>query len=287
MHLKNLLVFLVFLAKFHDYKGCDSPKKTANIPSPPGYSLGMATRVNLPKGLNDISGISYYPKDTSVFAIVDNEGILYKIHLHNNIFIQKWKFDKKHDFEDLVLHDSLFYLLLSDGNIETLKFDGKGFQKNKSIYPDTLNNSNDFESMYYDDRLKKMMIVCKKCTGETTSEVPAWEYSIETGAYEKSKFMLNITPLSKKLGDIEFKFKPSGIALNPLTNELFIISAVNKLLVIADRNGLAKDVFRLDPKIFRDPEGIAFTSSGDLIISNEAHGNESSNLLVIKHKTAN
>ena len=113
MYVKNLLVFLVLLAKFHDYKGC-SDKNTSNIPSPPGYNLGQVTKVNLPKALNDISGLYYYPKDTSVFAVVDNEGYLFKIHLHTNVSIQKWRFDAKHDFEDIVLHDNLFYLLLSN-----------------------------------------------------------------------------------------------------------------------------------------------------------------------------
>lgn len=287
MPLKNLLVVLFLLVKFHDYKGCGPSSKNANIPSPPSYKLGEPEKINLPKGLNDISGLYFYPKDTSVFAVVDNDGTLFKIHLHPKVIIEKWRFDKKHDFEDIVLHEGIFYLLLSNGNIEKLKYEGGNFKKSKSFYPDTINNMNDFESMYYDDSLKKMMVVCKKCSGETTSEVPSWEYSMDSGTYQKSSFKINVAPLSKKLGDVEFKFKPSAIAINPITNELFILSSVNKLLVVANRNGTAKDVYRLDPGIYKDPEGITFTTNGDMIISNEARGNQSSNILILKRKTAN
>lgn len=286
MQAKQYLVLLFILVKFHDYKGC-ADSKGAKVPSPPSYSLGEPSRVNLPKELNDISGVSYYPKDTSIFAVVDNQGELYKIHLHNKISIQKWHFDKKHDFEDIIQNGNSFYLLLSNGNIEKLSFNGKSFDKTTSIYPDTTGNSNQFEGMYFDNNLKKLIVICKKCQGETTSEVPAWEYSTDSADFQKSNFKIDISTLNKKLGDVEFKFKPSAIALNPITNELYLLSSVNKLLVVADRNGKGKDVFRLDPKTYRDPEGITFTPAGDMIISNEAHGNDPANILVIKRKTQN
>ena len=64
-------------------------------------------------------------------------------------------------------------------------------------------------------------------------------------------------------------FKPSAATINPLTNELYILASVNKLLVVADRKGNVKDVYPLDPVTFNQPEGITFTPWGDLIISNE------------------
>ena len=49
----------------------------------------------------------------------------------------RWKFDKTHDFEDVLLHDSSFYVLESNGNIQTLHFSLKGdtIFKRKSIFP--------------------------------------------------------------------------------------------------------------------------------------------------------
>ena len=42
------------------------------------------------------------------------------------------------------------------------------------------------------------------------------------------------------------KFKPSAAAINPLTHELFILASVNKMLVVADKNGNIKNVYPLD-----------------------------------------
>ena len=79
-------------------------------------------RIKLDDPLAEISGISFYPKDSSVFAISDENGNLYKIHLNRKIKIVRWKFDKTHDFEEWFLHDSSFYILESNGNIQTLAF---------------------------------------------------------------------------------------------------------------------------------------------------------------------
>ena len=38
-----------------------------------------------------------------------------------------------------------------------------------------------------------------------------------------------------------FRSKPSGAAVNPVTGELYILSSINKLLVVAERNGKIKE----------------------------------------------
>ena len=69
--------------------------------SPDGYDFSKPWKFNLPIELDEISGIVYYPKDTSVFAIIDEFGWLYKIHLTGNRQIGKWKFSEHGDYEDL------------------------------------------------------------------------------------------------------------------------------------------------------------------------------------------
>jgi uncharacterized protein YjiK len=84
-------------------------------------------------------------------------------------------------------------------------------------------------------------------------------------------------------GEDKIKFKPSGAAIHPLTGELYIISSVNKLLVVADRRGEVREVYRLDEGVFKQPEGIAFEPDGTMIVSNEAADHGVANLLIFPY----
>jgi len=249
------------------------------------YDLANPVIMKLPDGLAEISGITYYPKDTSVFAIEDEAGILYKISLNRKDDIQKWKFDKKHDFEDVVLHDSIFYVLVSNGDIESIQF-GKGDSliTNMIKFPDASKKQNEFESIYYDDSLRQLVLLCKDCEDDGKKTVSAWGYDIASGTYTPSIFTIDVQPIAQKLGEEKVKLKPSAMAINPVTNEFYILCSINKLLVITDRSGKFKELYALDPALYKQPEGIAFTPAGDMIISNEAHEIGLANLLLIKNK---
>ena len=44
------------------------------------------------------------------------------------------------------------------------------------------------------------------------------------------------------------KFKPSAAAIHPVTGQLFIISSINKVLVMADKNGVPEKVYKINPE---------------------------------------
>ena len=152
---RNLLIILFVFAKFHSFQGCAISKNKVNLPCKE-YDLDHPYKLKLGDPLAEISGISFYPKDSSVFAISDENGNLFKIHLNKNSATNKWKFDKKLDFEEVFLHDSSFYVLESNGNIQTLQFSLKGdtIFKRRSIFPMEHKKKNEFESMYYDEESK-------------------------------------------------------------------------------------------------------------------------------------
>ncbi len=255
----------------------------SKFPAPKEYDLNNPVKIRLPTDLDEISGIVYYPRDTSIFAIHDETGILYKIFPDRNTAVQKWKFGKGEDFEDLQLIDSTFYILASKGNIVSLKF----FSAD-SITVQHFNFSekgkDQFESLYFDKASGKLNLICKDCEKDTKHGVSVWTFDTSTKEFDHSPLEINTKNLDKITNEKKFKFKPSGAAINPLTNELYIISSVNKLLVIADATGVIKKAYRLNQALYKQPEGIAFTPSGDLLISNEAAGEGAANILVLKHK---
>lgn len=270
------LIAILFLA-------CSAKKPASSGNS--RYDLLHPYVIKLPANLAEISGIVYYPKDSSVFAIEDEGGVFYKIYLNRNNEIKKWKFDKKHDFEDLVLLDSIFYILVSNGDIEALKFGtGDSITSNKFTFPGAGKKTNEFESLYYDDSLQQLVLLCKDCEADSKKTVSAWGYNITTQLYSPSVFTFDVQQVNQKIGEQKIKLKPSATAINPVTNELYILSSINHLLIVTDRDGKFKEVFELDPAIYKQPEGMAFTPAGDLIISNESHETGLANILVIKNK---
>ena len=106
---------------------CDYSDSGKNYPNSEMYNFSSPNVVKLPQELDEISGIAYYAKDTSLFAIIDEGGDIYKFPLKDPKKLRKWKIDKKRDFEDIVLQDSTFYLLVSDGDIEQTTFKNNQF----------------------------------------------------------------------------------------------------------------------------------------------------------------
>jgi uncharacterized protein YjiK len=254
-----------------------------NFASPPGYDLNNPVTIYLSSALNEISGIIYYPKDTGIFAISDAAGSLYKFFPGRDIPVQKWKFGNNHDYEDLQRIDSTFYILSSSGDIVSIKFSKQApMQVNNFKMHDK--EKNEFETLYFDSALHKLILVCKDCKEDKKNTVSTRAFDISTNTYADGPYKIDVKNIDKLMNIKTMKFKPSAAAINPLTNELFILSSVNKMLVIADRNGNVKQVCALRPSIYKQPEGIAFTPSGNLLISNESAKEGSANILVIKYK---
>ena len=277
LSLSTFLIAIIFLT------GCGgSDKNELTYPSPKGYNLNKPSVFKLPSQLDEISGISFYPKDKSVFAIHDERGWLYKIYLGEKVRVEKWKYTRGADFEDITLLNDTFYSLKSNGNITAFHF----------IRPDTLSEKTyhmpggkkEFESLYFDSSRKQMIMICKDCESDKKNTSGAYAFDLTQMKYVDSPvFIIDAAGIEKKLEGKMPKFKPSGAALHPITGDLYIISSVNKILVIANVDGKVEDVFPLDPKLFKQPEGITFTPTGDLLISNESADIGAPNILVFRY----
>ncbi len=278
----EVLLCLIFLYSINIFISCnDAPDK--NYLTPAEYDLNYPVTVNLPQELDEISGIVYYPKDTSVFAISDENGVLYKIFPNRNAKVQKWKFGKNEDYEDLQLVDSTFYILSSTGDIMAIKFLNQD-SLNTNLFNFPKKEKNEFESLYFDNLSGLLILICKDCKEDKKKVLNAWSFNPVNKTYNAEPFTINVSGITKELGETKLQFKPSAATINPITQEIYIISAINKALVIVNKTGSVEKVYPLNPMIYKQPEGIAFTTSGDLLICNESNDQGAANLLVIKNK---
>jgi uncharacterized protein YjiK len=260
-----------------------SCNRQINFTSPPGYDLNHPTTIYLESDLNEISGIIYYPKDTGIFAISDATGSLYKIFPDKNALVQRWKFGKNQDYEDLQRVDSTFYILSSSGDIVSVKF-SRHAPMLVTEFKIHDKEKNEFETLYFDSALHKLILICKDCEEDKKNTVSTHAFDISSSTYTKGPYKINVNIIDSLMKMKKMKFKPSAAAINPLTHELFILASVNKMLVIADTNGNVKQSYLLRPSIYKQPEGIAFTPSGTLLISNESDKQGGADILVLKHK---
>lgn len=254
--------------------GCASQQRPKN---PPGYDLKNPVMLSLPKNIDQISGIVY--QDSSVFAIDDDHGDLYKIPLRDAKSTEEWRFGKKKDFEDLVQLGDFFYVLNSDGELVTFKLPPT---ETKSI-SSPASGRNEFETLFADKGGKRLFMVCKNCAADKSHLTSVYQFNAASGRFEDSKLTIDGNKIEKLASERTGKFRPSAGAMHPQTGDIFLVSSINKLLVVTGSDFDVKAVYRLDPKLFKQPEGLCFMPNGDLLISNEAAGKGSANILIFRY----
>ena len=265
----------IFLAE-----SCSS-RKSNSYPNPPGYNFSKPYIYKLPAALDEISGLAFYPKDSGIFAIQDEKGWLFKIQLKNPLKVERWKFSNGADYEDLSLVDSSFFVLRSKGVVERFKFDTPDSVSIQSFR--LSEEKNEFETLYYDSSIHKLVLICKNCEQDTRKEVSSFTFD-PSGSTFSSSFKIETATIREELGeDDKFRFKPSAAAIHPITGELYIIASVNHILVILNKDHSVKNAYKIDPGLFKQPEGLTFTPKGDLIISNEVADRGAAEILFFKY----
>lgn len=274
------MVGLIFV-----FSSCSS-KGQKKMKSPNGYDLNNPEVINLTKKIDQISGIVYSEADSSLFAIDDDNGDLYNITLAKDPKIKKWKFGKNADYEDIALVDSMFYILESSGKIISFPFQFPIADVEK--YTIDLRGSNEFESLYFEPGRNTLVMLCKKCKRDNAGEVSAFGFDIQKKTFtDVPVLILFQDEVESNLGKKTGRIKASATAMHPVTEEIFIISSINKLLIIADQDYNIKEVYDLRRSVFEQPEGICFAPDGTLFVSNEAGEKSKANILIFKSQSAN
>ena len=285
------------------FGGCrDQPSRqvarsvVAAPPGPPGYNLGAPKKYVMSESLREISGITFLKGDAdTMYAIEDETGKLYNFHLGGSRFPYH-KFGKHGDYEDVtVLNDKEFVVLRSDGslfvfpveavrNARAPKDGGEGLSKSVRAY-DHILPQGEYEGLYGDEG-GKLIALCKNCADDDQKkEVSGYvlQYGADGALAITQHFKVEVP--EDKLTSIHrtVKFHPSCLARHPLTKEWYIVSSVNKALLVLDDRWQLKNIYSLDPVLFKQPEGLAFDKQGNMYISNEG-GQGNANVLVFAYQ---
>lgn len=257
VRLVNILVAILLLY------GCSGLSGNSFSPEVPGYPLYPEKRILLKKQLREISGI-YWHSGQELIAINDEEGVLFFVNPGTGDF-RKIPFGPAGDYEDLVKTPGGFYILESNGTLHQLDSSGKEM----AVFSKKFKKSIEFESLCYDAEKNSLLLICKSC-GSNEPFIHAWQFDLETHTYlDLPEFSIPLTEIRKLGKDASLEFKPSAAAFHPVSGKLYLIASIGKILVQCSREGKAEAVFNLNPEEFPQPEGLCFTPTGDLYISNE------------------
>jgi len=246
--------------------------------SPVGYDFNKPELIKMPSNLVEISGHTFANSDKeTIYAIQDEDAIVYSLKPDGSV-TSETKFGKHGDFEDVAIMNNYVIILRSDGTLFNFPFSEMGVAHTSLVKElPNLVPKGEYEGMFARSDSKEIYILCKKCEADKNQEQLSGyvlQMSDSGGLTAKSTFTIITASIFEKLGSKKTKFNPSALAFNSQSKEWYVVSSVNKALVILDESWNVKNVYKLNSSLFNQPEGIAFDADNNLYISNEGgkHG---------------
>jgi hypothetical protein len=280
------LLYILFSALFIS---TSFKKNPLNI----GYDFSKPNvNIVLPSSLQEISGITIIDSNT-VACVQDEEGILFLYDIHQFRIRKEIYFGIKGDYEGVTKANNTIYILRSDGTI----FEMKDYTSNNLQVKEFKTGipSINHEGLCYDILNKRLLISSKGKINDdpinrdkrfiyefdlktkTLNQIPVFNFN--TNDINLSAKLEEIPFRKKKdkkgvISDIIFKLHISDIAIHPITNQLYVLSATDYCLFIFNMSGIIDRIQPLDPILFNQAEGLSFFPNGDLLISNEGQAHQ-------------
>lgn len=229
------------------------------------------------EALREISGLSPSNYPGQFIAIADERGELFFLDSSGTV-TKRVLFRDKGDFEGVEMVGNTIWAVKSDGKIFGIS-NWQGDTPSVEEYKTELSKSDDIEGLGYDPKRNALLLAAK---GDPDST-----YSRNVYAFSLATKQLDVRPVYSiepsqvnemvSYGESEKhdSFSPSGIAVHPLSGDVYLISSALKRLVVLDgKTGKIVFAGRIDKKRIPQPEGIAFDTKGNLYISSEGKGAE-------------
>jgi uncharacterized protein YjiK len=264
--MKNFKILLLCVTLFY---ACEPKNKSQvqnettiikNIDLP--YDFENPTeKYDLPNKLKEISGLSYY-KENQLVCVNDEQGKIFIYDIKEKRIVDKIPFGKDGDYEGVEVVGDEVFVLKSNGKLKGFKI-GIAFEREIDCSePEVI----EYEGLGYNAKSKYLLLVAKERTKDVDDKKMIYAYDFD----RKVLFKHIAIPQEQVKDEANGKnFKPSGIAVHPKTGQTFIIASDGKKLLVLSEKGQKEALISLNPKTYRQPEGICFSPDGDLFISSE------------------
>lgn len=251
------------------------------------YSLDKPKLVaTLPTELEEISGMSRSSQANELLAVQDEDGIVYRLALEDGQILARIPFHKPGDYEGITIVDEDIWVLKSSGTLFCIQ-DETRLTKFKS---DVISKEDDAEGLTYDAANQRLLIACKEAKAAapqrniyafdlvSQSFLPEPVISIRQTDIAKLLEGYQEAKWYEKLRDFliadenDFGLGPSGLAIHPVAQTIFVLSSRGRLLLELSPNGELQNLHRLKKEYLPQAEGLFFLPDGSMFISTEAKG---------------
>ena len=224
----------------------------------------------LPDDLEEISGLAVGPGG-ALLAVQDEDGLLFEIDPSTGAIVGRRPFYDEGDYEGVEAVGDDVWVVESDGDLYRLAPGADVAERTET----GLGRRSDVEGLGLDPATGHLLLACKEhpggdLDGGRDGVRAIWAFDPATGTLgDEPAYVL---PRAELDATGPPYFKPSAVAVHPTSGDLYVLSSVRKALVVVSSDGTLRAAIALPPRLYPQPEGIAFGADGTLTISNEGAG---------------
>jgi hypothetical protein len=265
----GIAIFIRYTS-FGDQEDKNPKNSQASREGKNSQSITVSDRWEVPGVLKEISGIVYLGPDR--FASVQDEiGSVYIYNTAEEKIEREIPFGKGGDYEDLAVAGNSIFVLEAGGTLHEIA--GYMDQSPKIREYDGTPPDLDSEGLWFSQDSNRLLIAVKESKSKEKDLPPSvYAFNLQTRRMAKDLVYELGTddPVFKESGgkDQGGRFKPSAIAVHPVTGEIYLLEGVKPRLLILDAAGNPRKLYRL-PKDIKQPEGLAFSPDGQLYMCSE------------------
>ncbi len=229
----------------------------------------------LPPELAEISGATLTSTGL-LFAHSDEQGRVATIDPRKGSLVQRFSLGTgvRDDFEGITRVADTVFMATSKGLLYRFQPGGDGQEVRFETHDTGLAEACEFEGVAYDSAASSLVLVCKNVYGkEHEDQLLLYRVSLADLAAPPTPLAI---PLASVVGTNDWKnLHPSDITVDPATGHYVIIASQERALIELTPSG---EVVRSEPlhKRHRQPEAVAITADGLLVIGDEARKGEAS-----------
>jgi uncharacterized protein YjiK len=242
------------------------------------YDLANSKKYDLSSNLDEISGITFHPDNSNLlYAIQDEDGKVFTYDLATEKVVDEFTFGKNGDYEGIATDGKYIYVLRSDGDIYYIPFEHNRDKNSVKIIKNVVPKG-EYESLAYQAQDNSLLILCKECkVDKSKATLTGYKFGVlpDGSLNTPSSFAIDLQQLKSLDNTLSTQLKPAAITYNQHSKEWYILSSIDKVLIVADLDFHIKKVIPFKRSQFEQPEGMAISKEGHLYISSEM-GNTSS-----------